>query len=67
VLPLEDRRLLASFAVTNTNASGSGSLAAAIASAAGNNQANTITFHGSIWNTPQTVTLGGTFLYLSDT
>ncbi len=67
MLALEDRRLLASFAVTNTNASGSGSLEAAIASAAGNNQANTITFQGSIWNTHQTITLGGVLLYLSDT
>ncbi len=67
VLALEDRRLLASFAVTNTNPSGSGSLAAAIASAGGNNQANTITFQGSIWNTPQTISLGGNALVLSDT
>ena len=59
VLALEDRRLLASLAVTNTNASGSGSLAAAIATANGNDQANSIAFQGSIWNTPQTITLGG--------
>ena len=65
VLALEDRRLLASLAVTNTNASGTGSLAAAIAAADGNNQANTITFQGAIWNTPQTITLGGSAI-LSD-
>ena len=67
VLVLEDRRLLASLAVTNTNPSGSGSLAAAIAGADGNNQANTITFQGSIWDTPQTITLSGSALDLSDT
>jgi hypothetical protein len=67
VLALEDRRLLASLAVTNTSASGSGSLAAAIGTANGNDQANTITFQGSIWNTPQTITLGGIALVLGDT
>jgi predicted outer membrane repeat protein len=67
VLALEDRRLLATIPVTNTNPSGSGSLAAAIAIANGNNQANTINFQGSIWNTLQTITLSGSVLDLTDT
>ena len=67
LLALEERTLLASLTVTNTSALGTGSLAAAITTANGNGQANDITFSGTIWNTPQTITLGGTQLTLSDT
>ena len=67
LMALEDRWLLATLMVTNINASGSGSLAAAIATANGNSQTNTIKFQGTIWNTPQTITLTGTQLELSDT
>ena len=65
LLALEDRRLLATLMVTNTSASGAGSLAQALADANANNQANTIQF-GPLFNTPQTITLGGQ-LSLSDT
>jgi fibronectin-binding autotransporter adhesin len=63
---LEDRLLLANLTVMNTNASGNGSLAAVVATANGNNQANTITFSQSAFGSPQTITLGGQ-LRLSDT
>ena len=66
MLALECRQLLSTFTVANDNASGSGSLAQAIADANGDNQANTITF-SSFFNTPQTITLGGSALELSDT
>ncbi len=65
VEPLEGRQLLATFTVSNTNASGNGSLAAAIASADGNNQANTIDFDSS-FSTNQTITITST-LDLTDT
>jgi parallel beta-helix repeat protein len=58
VLELEDRRLLATLLVTNTRASGAGSLASAINTANKNKQANTIIFSGLTWNTPQTITGG---------
>jgi fibronectin-binding autotransporter adhesin len=64
---LESRRLLANLTVMNTNASGSGSLAAAIETANSNDQANTITFSQSAFGTPQTITLDGSALELSDT
>ena len=64
---LENRQLLATIQVVNTNASGTGSLAKAIATANGNSQANIIDFTGTIWNTPQTITLGGSVLDLTDT
>ena len=54
---LEDRRLLSQFTVENTNPSGTGSLAAAIASADVDHQANTITFDPNVFGTPQTITL----------
>jgi hypothetical protein len=44
---LEDRRLLATFSVTNLNDAGSGSLRAAISSANNSNGADQITFTGS--------------------
>jgi hypothetical protein len=52
--------------VENTNPSGSGSLADAIASANGNDQANTIAFDPVVFDTPQTIVLGGSALVLSD-
>jgi fibronectin-binding autotransporter adhesin len=58
---------MASLAVTNTNASGTGSLAAAIASANGDNQANTITFSLPASSTPPKITLGGSALTLTNT
>jgi hypothetical protein len=67
LVELEGRRLLAMFTVSNTDASGAGTLAAAIASADTNNQANTISFEPSVFNTPQTIILGGSQLELSDT
>ena len=65
LLVLEDRQLLATLMVTNTSASGAGSLAQAVATANGNSQANTIQF-GPLFNTRQTITLGAQ-LELSDT
>ena len=65
LLGLEDRQLLATLMVTNTSASGAGSLAQAVATANGNNQANTIQF-GPLFNTPQTINLSGQ-LELTDT
>ena len=53
---LEGRQLLATFTVSNTDASGNGSLAAAIASADGNKQANTIDFDSS-FSTNKTITI----------
>src|SRR5436305_1756162 len=67
LVALEDRTLLASLTVTDTDASGAGSLAAAIATASSNGEANTITFSGTIWDTPRTITLTGTQLTLSNT
>ncbi len=55
------------FTVMNTNASGSGSLAAAVASAATDDQANTINFEQSAFSMPHTITLGGNALVLNDT
>ena len=56
---LEDRRLLTAFTVSNTNSSGPGSLAKAIASANANNQANTITFSSTAFVSHELITLGG--------
>ena len=68
LLALEDRQLLSTFTVTDTsdNPSDTGSLRHAIDQANANNQANTINF-GPLFNTPQTITLTGTELELSDT
>ncbi len=57
LLELESRRLLANLTVSNTNGSGPGSLAAAIATANKNNQANTITFSLPASSTPPTIGL----------
>jgi hypothetical protein len=67
LLELEGRRLLANLTVMNTNASGPGSLFAAIETANGNDQANAITFSQSAFSTLKTITLGGSALELSDT
>jgi hypothetical protein len=67
LLTLEGRQLLATIDVTNTHASGAGSLAAAIKQANGDDQANTIAFTAATFNTLQTITLGGSELELSDT
>ena len=64
---LEDRRLLATLTVMNTASSGTGSLAAAIATANGNNQANSIEFSATAFSTLQTISLDGSELELSDT
>jgi hypothetical protein len=57
-LELEGRRLLAALTVSNTNASGAESLAAAIWSADSNDQANTIMFEPSAFSTRQSIILG---------
>ncbi len=64
---LEARQLLSTFTVTDTsdNPSDTGSLRYAINQANADNQANTINF-GALFDTPQTITLGGTQLELSD-
>ena len=64
VVVLEDRRLLSTFTVTNNATSGAGSLPYEIGLANTAGGANTIVF-GSFFNTPQTITLGGTQLELS--
>ncbi len=66
LLALEERRLLATLTVTNTDASGSGSLAAVIGEADTNYQANTIVFEQSAFSTHHTISLGGSQLRLSD-
>ncbi len=64
VVVLEDRRLLSTLTVTNNASSGAGSLPYEIGLANTAGGANTIVF-GSFFNTPQTITLGGTQLELS--
>ena len=66
LLTLEDRPLFSTIIVDNYNASGTGSLGAAVATANNNSQANTIAF-SSFFNTPRTITLDGSVLKLSDT
>jgi hypothetical protein len=60
--PLEDRLTPSVYAVTNTNSSGPGSLAAAVAQANADSYlgAPTINFTGSIFATPQTITTAAT-------
>ena len=70
LLALEDRTLLSTFTVNNTtDTPGAGATDLRRRSAwrirAGG--ANTITFDSTVFNTPQTITLGGTQLELSDT
>ena len=65
---LEERRLLAIFTVTNTLDDGStGSLRWAVAQANATSGANTIDFDADVFSTPQTITLSGGQLELSDT
>jgi Right handed beta helix region len=56
LLELEERRLLATFTVTNTAGSGAGSLPFELSMANSNGQANTVVF-GPVFSTPQTITL----------
>jgi len=66
-MALEDRTLLSTFTVNSTAADGStGTLRWAINQANANSQANTITF-SSLFNSPQTITLSGGTLELTDT
>jgi len=67
VMALEDRRLLSTFTVTNTADSGTGSLRYEIGLANSNAGANTIAFDATFFSTPQTITLAGTQLELSNT
>ena len=70
LVALEDRRLLSTFVVNNptdTPVAGENNLRQAIASANATTGANTITFDSTVFATPQTITLGGTQLELSNT
>ncbi len=67
LLALEDRTLLATFTVTNTADSGTGSLPYEIGLANSSAGANTITFSSLDFRSPRTITLKGTQLELSNT
>ena len=68
LLALEDRRLLTTFTVNSTLDDGSdGTLRWAVGQANSTGGADTIDFDSTVFNTPQTITLGGTQLELSDT
>ena len=68
LLALEQRRLLSTFTVNSTLDNGStGTLRWAIGQANSTGGANTIDFDSTVFNTPQTITLGGTQLELTDT
>ena len=69
---LEGRALLATFTVNSLGDAGSGSgdagdLRYCINQANANDQANTIVFDSTVFSTPQTITLSGGQLELSDT
>ena len=69
---LEGRALLATFTVNSLGDAGSGSSGAGdlrycVNQANANNQANTIVFDSTVFSTPQTITLSGSQLELSDT
>ncbi len=65
---LEERRLLATFTVTSTADDGSaGTLRSVIAAANATLGANTIDFDPTVFSTPQTITLSGISLELSNT
>ncbi len=66
VMALEGRALLSTLTVTNTDDSGAGSLRAAVAQANADGGDDTIVF-SSLFNTPQTITLTGGTLELTDT
>ena len=68
VLALEDRRLLSTFTVTSTLDNGSaGTLRWAVGQANSAGGAETIAFDKTVFKTPQTITLTGTQLELTDT
>jgi parallel beta-helix repeat protein len=68
VEPLEDRRLLSTWTVTSTLDDGStGTLRWAISQANAAGGAETINFSPTVFSAPQTITLGGTQLELSNT
>ena len=68
VLALEDRRLLSTFTVNSTLDNGSaGTLRWAVGQANSAGGAETIAFDRTVFKTPQTITLTGTQLELSDT
>ena len=68
VLALEDRRLLSTFTVTSTLDNGSaGTLRWAVGQANSAGGAETIAFDSKVFKTPQTITLTGTQLELTDT
>src|SRR5271170_1464232 len=65
---LEDRRLLSTFTVNSTLDNGSaGSLRWAVGQANSAGGAETIAFDSKVFKTPQTITLTGTQLELTDT
>ena len=64
---MEDRTLLSSFVVSNTDDSGPGSLRQAILDANAQQGANDITFNEAVFQTPQLIILSGTQLELKDT
>jgi MBG domain (YGX type)/YDG domain len=67
-LELEERRLLATFTVTNAVDDGSaGTLRSVIAEANATPGANTIDFDPTVFGTPQTITLAGSELELGNT
>ena len=68
LLALEDRRLLSTFTVTSTLDNGSvGTLRWAVGQANSAGGAETIDFDSKVFKTPQTITLRGTQLELTDT
>ncbi len=68
LLALEDRRLLSTFTVTSTLDNGSaGTLRWAVGQANSAGGAETIAFDKTVFKNPQTITLSGTQLELSDT
>ena len=68
LMALEDRRLLSTFTVTSTLDDGSvGTLRWAVGQANSAGGAETIAFDKTVFKTPQTITLAGTQLELSDT
>ena len=68
LMALEDRRLLSTFTVTSTLDDGSaGTLRWAVGQANSAGGAETIAFDKTVFKTPQTITLTGTQLELSDT
>jgi len=64
---LEDRRLMSTFTVINTDDSGPGSLRDAITQANADSGASTIDFDATVFGTPQTITLTNGPLELSNT